>query len=110
MAKARKQTATRQYRRRFTPEFKKQIVELCQVDGAIKRDIAERYDLPESILYEWLKNYKRYGTFDRATIRASKETEVERLKEQIAKLELENSILKDVALMLNKNLQKNSDK
>jgi len=112
MAKAKKppKDGTRQYRRVYTPAFKKQIVELCKIEGTVKRDIADKYDIPESALYEWIKNYDRYGTFDKATMRASKETEVERLKKRVAKLELENSILKDVALMLNKNQTLSSDK
>lgn len=109
MAKAKQQKPDNswQYRRRYTPEFKQQIVELCLIEGAIKREIADRYDIPESILYEWIKTYRKYGTFNKDTIRASKETEVERLKKQIDKLKLENSILKDVALMLGRNQGEN---
>lgn len=99
----------RQYRKQYSPEFKQQIVELCKVPGTVKREIAERYDIPESILYEWIKTFDRYGTFDRSKIRESKLTEVEKLEKRIERLELENTILKDVALMLENFKQTNSD-
>ena len=70
------------------------------VEGAVKRDIADMYDIPESILYDWIKKYKQYGTFDRAEIRQAKETDLERLEKRVKRLEMENAILKDVALML----------
>lgn len=104
-----KPVAVREYRKQYTPEFKQQIVELCKVEGTVKRDIAERYSIPESILYEWIKNYDRYGTLDRKAIREAKLTKVEKLEKRIERLELENSILKDVALILNRNHPKNSD-
>lgn len=109
MAKAKVQTKTRQCRRHFSPEFKQQVVELCKIEGTVKRDIADKYDIPESILYEWIKNYDKYGSFDRATIRDAKLTKVERLEKRIERLELENNILKDLALMLENLHQKPSD-
>lgn len=102
--------AAREYRRQYTPEFKQQIVELCKVEGTVKRDVADRYGIPEGVLYEWIKNYDRYGTLDRKEIREAKLTKVEKLERRIERLELENSILKDVALILNRNPPKSSDK
>ena len=102
-------TVERIYRKQYTPEFKLQIVELCKVEGTVKRDIADKYDIPESILYEWIKTHDKYGTFDRAKIRDIKLTKVEKLEKRIERLELENSILKDVALILENLHQKSSD-
>lgn len=90
----------RQVRRKYTPEFKKQIVELCKIGNRTKRDIMDEYGLPESLVYEWIKIYSKYGTFDRPTIRESKKTDTEKLEERIKYLEMENDILKHVALML----------
>lgn len=99
----------RNVRKRYTNQFKKQIVELCLAGHKCKRDIADEYDLPESILYEWIKRYKQYGTFDQPSIRATKETDVDRLKRRIKHLELENKILKDVALMLKTSPEQSSE-
>lgn len=99
----------RQYRKQYSPAFKKQIVELCLVEGTVKRNIADEYDIPESILYDWIKNYKRYGTFNKTEIRQAKETDLERLEKRVKRLEMENAILKDVALMLEHLPQKSSD-
>ena len=89
-------------RKTYTANFKKQIVDLCAVGNRTKRDIAEEYDIPESILYEWIKLYKKYGTFDKPTIRQAKETDLERLQKENERLKMENDILKHVALMLKK--------
>lgn len=102
------QPKPRKYRRQYTPEFKRQIVELCKVEGTVKRDIADQYDIPEGLMYEWIKAYDRYGTFDRTEMRAAKLTQVERLQKQVKRLEMENSILKDLALMLENLKQKPS--
>lgn len=90
----------RQVRRVFTPQFKEQVVKLSLMGHKCKRDIAEEYDITESMLYDWIKIYKRYGTFDRKAIRESKTTDVERLEKRIKYLEMENDILKQAALML----------
>lgn len=89
-------------RKTYTANFKKQIVELCKLGNKTKRDIAEEYDIPESIMYEWIRTYDKYGTFDKPTVRKLKETDVERLEKRIKQLEMENDILKHVALMLKK--------
>lgn len=90
----------RPVRRVFTPQFKEQVVKLSLAGHKCKRDIAEEYDITEGMLYEWIKTYKKYGTFDRQAIKESKTTDVERLEKRIKYLEMENDILKHVALML----------
>lgn len=92
----------RTVRKQYTSQFKEQIVKLCKAGHKCKRDIAEEYDIPESILYEWIKRYDTYGTFDKASIRLAKETDLERLQKENAQLRMENDILKRVALMLEK--------
>lgn len=97
---------SRQVRRVFTPQFKEQIVRLSLAGHKCKRDIAEEYDITESMLYEWIRIYKKYGTFDKKTIRESKTTDVERLEKRIKYLEMENDILKQAALMLGREVPK----
>lgn len=89
----------RQVRRVFTPQFKEQLVKLSLMGHKCKRDIAEEYDITEGMLYEWIRIYKKYGTFDKRAIRESKTTDVERLEKRIKYLEMENDILKRAALM-----------
>lgn len=101
----RKQRAVRKV---YTDNFKRQIVELCQIGNKCKRDIAEEYDIPESALYEWIKNYKRYGTCNKTAIRQAKMTEVERLQKEVKQLKMENDILKAAALILNERGQQPS--
>lgn len=96
----------RTVRRVFTPEFKEQVVKLSLMGHKCKRDIAEEYDITEGMLYEWIKIYKKYGTFDKKTIKESKITDVERLEKRIQYLEMENDILKQAALMLGREVPK----
>lgn len=90
----------RQVRRVFTTQFKEQVVKLSLMGHKCKRDIAEEYDITEGMLYEWIKIYKKYGTFDKRIIRDSKTTDIERLEKRIQYLEMENDILKQAALIL----------
>lgn len=90
----------RETRRVFTHQFKEQVVKLSLMGHKCKRDIAEEYDITESMLYDWIKTYRRYGTFDRKLIKEKKTTDIERLEKRIKYLEMENDILKQAALML----------
>lgn len=92
----------REVRKVYTNAFKEQIVQLCQAGHKCKRAIAEEYDIPESIMYEWIRLYNKYGTCDQATIRKAKETDIDRLRKENERLKMENDILKHVALMLKK--------
>jgi len=98
----------RAVRKTYTENFKKQIVELCKIGNKCKRDIADEYDIPESALYDWIRNYKLYGTCNKAAIKQAKMTEVERLQKENKQLKMENDILKAAALILNERGQKPS--
>lgn len=93
-------------RRVFTPQFKEQVVKLSLMGHKCKRDVAEEYDITESMLYDWIKTYKKYGTFDKKAIRESKTTDIERLEKRIKYLEMENDVLKQAALMLGREVPK----
>lgn len=98
----------RQVRRVFTSQFKEQVVKLSLMGHKCKRDIAEEYNITESMLYEWIRIYKKYGTFDKQVIRESKTTDTERLEKRIKYLEMENTILKRAALMFGNEIPKSS--
>lgn len=99
----------RQVRRVFTPQFKEQVVKLSLMGHKCKRDIADEYGITEGMLYEWIKIYKKYGTFDKQTIRESKTTDLERLEKRVKYLEMENDILKRAALMFGSETPKSSN-
>lgn len=95
-------TKPRQVRKAYTKEFKEQIIKLCAAKKkeTTVRDIIEEYGIPESVYYEWKRIYDKYGTLDRRVIREGNKTELEKLEERVKRLEMENDILKHVALML----------
>lgn len=52
----------RREHRSFTPEFKKQIVQLFN-NGKRKSDIIAEYDLSQSAVERWIKQGKATGSF-----------------------------------------------
>ena len=46
-------------RRSFTPEFKAEIVELCQRGDRSARQVAKDFDLTETAVREWVKQAER---------------------------------------------------
>lgn len=95
-------TKPRPVRRTYTKEFKEQILCICANKKGVTtvRDIIEEYGIPEGVYYEWKRLYNKYGTLDRQIIRKRNKTESDQLKEQIKQLQMENDVLKHVALML----------
>ncbi len=53
---------TKRERRTFTPEFKKQMVQLYQ-NGKTKRAIIDEYDLTPSSLDRWIHQDETSGSF-----------------------------------------------
>ncbi|MGI8755846.1 MAG: transposase [Acidimicrobiales bacterium] len=50
-----KDRKTRRARRSFTPEFKAEIVELCQRDDRSIAEVARDFDLTETAVRSWVK-------------------------------------------------------
>jgi transposase len=48
-----------QRRRSFTPEFKAEIVELCQHGDRLAGQVARDFDLTETAVREWVKQAER---------------------------------------------------
>ena len=84
-------------RRRFTPEFKRSIIEQLISKAAGPAEICRRYNLSSGQLYTWKKQYTQ-GHFEPEP---SKETElvvrVAELERMLGKATLENELLKKAA-------------
>ncbi len=89
----------RRERRSFTPEFKKQIVQLFN-SGKRKSDIVTEYDLSQSAVDRWIKQAKTTGSFKEKDNRSPEEQELINLRKRNVQLEMENDILKQAALIL----------
>lgn len=87
--------------RRYTDEFKKQVVEEY-LRGAPMSQILRRYDLHKSVFRRWRDKYLKYGSFPDgrgkgATGRPCKTDTSQMTKDEYIKyLEMENEILKQL--------------
>jgi transposase len=85
--------AVKKGRNQYSPEFKKQVLDRAEKDGipATARD----FNLKESQLYSWRQKRRLEGlTTEEEKVQQS---ELARLKREVARLEEENSFLKKAA-------------
>lgn len=85
--------------RTFAPEFKLQMVRLCE-NGKSKSEILREYDLTASALDKWVKNHQNTGSFNHIDNLSEEERELRRLRKDIQQLKMENDILKQAALIM----------
>lgn len=83
----------------YTDEFKKQIVALRN-NGKTVGDISREYNVAKSTINKWVSDYGNTGSFKAKDNRSESENEMLRLKKEIARLEMENDILKQAALIM----------
>lgn len=80
-------------RKKYTPEFKDQTLELIKRDGVPK--VAKDLDLPESMLYSWRTKKEQSGqAFEVQKLQAA---ETARLKREVITLREELEFLKKAA-------------
>ena len=90
---------SKQARRTFTPEFKKQMVQLYEY-GKSRAAIVAEYDLTASALDRWIKQAQTSGSFKEKDNRSAEENELIALRKELQRLKMENDILKQAALIM----------
>ena len=85
--------------RRYTDEFKQQLVDLYR-SGKRKCDICREYDIAHSLFDKWLKQADNSGSFHEKDNRTPEQEEIIRLRKELEQLRMENDILKQAALIL----------
>lgn len=90
---------TNRPRRKFTDEFKEQIVQLY-LNGKSKADIKKEYDLYAYTLDKWIKQHQETGSFKTKDNLSETEKELIELRKRNKQLEMENDILKQAALIM----------
>lgn len=90
---------SKQARRTFTPEFKKQMVQLYE-NGKSRAAIVVEYDLTASALDRWIKQAQTSGSFKEKDNRSAEENELIALRKELQRLKMENDILKQAALIM----------
>lgn len=83
----------------YTEKFKKQIVALRN-NGKIIAEISREYGVAKSTINKWVSDYSNTGSFKAKDNRSDVENELLKLKKENARLEMENDILKQAALIM----------
>jgi transposase len=81
-------------RRSFTPEFKAEIVELCQRGDRTVGQIAKDFDLAETAVREWLKQAERDAGTGDGGLTSSEKDELAQLRRENRRLREDVDILK----------------
>ena len=85
-------------RRRFTPEFKRQAVQLLHAGQRPAAEIARELGVPRTRLYKWRKDVVSHGgAFPGSGRHAEPAAELARLKRELARVTEERDILKKAA-------------
>lgn len=85
-------------RRRFTPEFKRQAVQLLNAGQRPAAEIARELGIPRNRLYKWQKDVAAHGgAFSGSGRQAEPAAELTRLKQELARVTEERDILKKAA-------------
>ena len=85
----------RRHRRAFTPEFKAEIVELCQRGDRSVGQVARDFDLTETAVREWVKQAERdAGTRQDGGLTSGERDELAQLRRENRRLREDVDILK----------------
>ena len=86
-------------RRRFTPEFKHQAVQLLNAGQRPAAEIARELGIPRNRLYKWQKDVAAHGgAFPGSGRQAQPAAELARLKRELTRVTEERDILKKAAV------------
>ena len=81
-------------RRSFTPEFKAEIVELCQRGDRSVGQVAKDFDLTETAVREWLRQAERDAGTGDGGLTTSEREELNQLRREARRLREDVEILK----------------
>lgn len=84
--------------RRFTEEFKRQIVQLYE-NGKPPVEIEREYDICHSTLHRWVRGIRNSGSTRAADNRTPEQNELIELRKRNRQLEMEVDVLKQAALI-----------
>ncbi len=84
---------TRRERRKFTDEFKQQVVTLYQ-HGKPANEIIQEYDLTPSSLHKWVQQAQSTGSFKTKDNLSDEQKQLLQLQKEVKQLRMENDILK----------------
>jgi len=83
----------------YTKEFKKQLVDLYN-SGKSYGSIEREYGINKSTIRGWVKLYNQSGSFLLSDSLSEEARTIKSLQKELKRLQLENDILKQAALIL----------
>ena len=86
--------------RKYTDEFKQQLVDLYHAGKHRCDIICREYDLSTSLFDKWVKQADNSGSFHEKDNRTPEQEELIKLRKENQQLKMENDILKQAALIL----------
>jgi transposase len=92
-------TNERRERRHYSDEFKGQITVLYE-SGKAASEIIKEYDLTPSTFHKWVKQNKQSSSFKHSDNLTAEQLRIKELEKQVSKLQVQNDILKQAALIL----------
>ena len=94
-----KKRKQRRPRRKFTPQFRGDVVRLCQSGDESVSAICERLDLTESAVRGWLRKAEEHGvgSSEGNALTATEKQELQQLRRENKQLKVEREILKKAA-------------
>ncbi len=94
-------------RKTFTPEFKREAVQLLESGSRPASQIARELGIKRNQLYKWQTEVKARGgaAFPGSGMRGTRSDEVSRLKQELARVTEERDILKKAAAYFAKELR-----
>jgi transposase len=84
-------------RRKFTPEFKGEAVELLISSGKSIAEIARDLGISDGTLGNWMKAAKKRGDFKEKPLEIDERARLKELEEENRRLKMEREILKKAA-------------
>ncbi len=92
----RKSRKQRRPRRKFTPEFRADVVELCRSGCESIAEVSQRLDLTESAVRLWVAKAEATVAVasTTSTVTANEQEELQRLRRENKQLRMERKILK----------------
>jgi len=87
-------------RKQFTPEFKREAVQLLESGSRPASELARELGVRRNQLYKWQREFRARGTgaFPGSGARKERTTEIARLKRELARVTEERDILKKAAM------------
>ena len=80
--------------RRFSNEFKRQVVEELLSGISSSAQLCRRHNISSGLLYYWKKQYTKGGFGNEPTQEAAQAEKIRQLEQMVGKLALENEFLK----------------